>query len=149
MSVGAICNREVVVVEAGASVANAARLMRDYHVGDLVVAQERAGERVPTGIVTDRDIVVGVLARDVAPDTLTVADIMSRDLLTARENDGVLETLTRMRAKGVRRVPVVTDNGVLAGILTLDDLLETLAEIADNLAHLVAREQSRERAQRR
>lgn len=149
MSVGAICNREVVVVEANASVANATRLMRDYHVGDLVVTEERAGQRIPIGILTDRDIVVGVLAKDVVADTLTVADIMSRDLLTAREGDGVLETVTRMRAKGVRRVPVVSESGALAGILTLDDLLETLAEIADNLAHLVSREQSRERTQRR
>jgi len=68
MQAGEICNREVIVVERGVSVRKAASLMRQYHVGDLVVVEERAGTRVPVGILTDRDIAIVVVAMGVDPE---------------------------------------------------------------------------------
>jgi CBS domain-containing protein len=144
MPIGEICNREVVFAERKMSVPEAARLMRQYHVGDLVVAEERDGQRVPVGIVTDRDIVVEVVAKDLDPATLTVGDIMSLELVSAREKDGVFETLQLMRFKGVRRIPVLDDRGGLAGIVTVDDLIELFAEELGELAKLISREQARE-----
>lgn len=144
MSVGEICNRDVIVIGSRDTVQEAARRMREHHVGALVVTEERAGVAVPIGLVTDRDLVVEVLAEDVDPDTVVVGDIMSRELLTAREADGIWETVQRMRNKGVRRVPVLSPHGGLAGIVAMDDLVELFTEELVQLSKLVVREQARE-----
>ncbi|MDA8128814.1 MAG: CBS domain-containing protein [Betaproteobacteria bacterium] len=144
MSAGELCNRRVAIAEKMLSVADAARLMRRLHVGDLVVIEERDGRRQPVGIVTDRDIVVEVVAAGVNPEALTIGDIMGPELATVRENEELFETLRYMRDKGVRRMPVVDQAGGLVGILTLDDLLGLLAEEMTGLARLVSHERQRE-----
>ncbi|MGB9130599.1 MAG: CBS domain-containing protein [Thiobacillus sp.] len=148
MAVGEICNRDVVIAEKALSVVDAAQLMRTHHVGDLVVVEEKAGRRHPVGIVTDRDIVVEVVAAGVDPDALKVGDIMGPEVATVRESEGLFEALHYMRGKGVRRMPVVDHEGVLVGILTLDDLLSLLAEELTELAKLVSHERQREAAVR-
>jgi len=148
MAVGEICNREVVMTEKSVSVVEAAQLMRTHHVGDLVVVEEKGGRRHPVGIVTDRDIVVEVVAAGVNPDTFKVGDIMGPELATLRESEGLFEALRYMRDKGVRRMPVVDRDGGLVGILTLDDLLSLLAEEMTELAKLVSHERQREAAVR-
>ena len=100
MSIGEICNRETVFTTKDSSISQAAQLMREHHVGDLVVVEENAGRRIPVGILTDRDLVIEILAKDVDMNAVTVGDVMSSELLTARESDGLYETLQRMRAKG-------------------------------------------------
>ncbi len=144
MAIGEICNREVVIAEKALSVREAAHLMRNHHVGDLVVVEERGGRKHPVGIVTDRDIVVEVVVPGVNPEALTVVDIMEAELATVRENEGVFEALRYMRSKGVRRMPVVDGDGGLVGIVTLDDLLSLLAEEMAELAKLVSHERQRE-----
>ncbi len=144
MAIGEICNREVVVVTRATSVAEAARLMRQHHVGDVVVAMEEGGLRTPVGILTDRDIVVETVAAGLDPSTLVVGEIMTPDLATVQENTGVFEAIRYMRDKGVRRMPVVDTDGDLIGILALDDLLDLLAEELGALARLIARERKRE-----
>ena len=148
MSIGDICNRNVVMIEKDAPVMEAARVMRQFHVGALVVCGEREGARVPVGLVTDRDIVIEVLGEEVEAGSLMVGDIMSANLLTAREGDDLWETLQRMRHAGVRRVPVVDEQGALQGIVTMDDVIELLADELSQLAKLVAREQKAEQAGR-
>jgi CBS domain-containing protein len=148
MAVGEICNRDVVIAEKALSVVDAAQLMRTHHVGDLVVVEEKAGRRHPVGIVTDRDIVVEVVAAGVDPDALKVGDIMGPEVATVHESEGLFEALRYMRGKGVRRMPVVDHEGVLVGILTLDDLLSLLAEELTELAKLVSHERQREAAVR-
>ena len=149
MTIGKVCNREVVFIHAQASIPEAARLMREYHVGDLVVIKEKTGKRVPVGIVTDRDIVLEVIAEGVGMDDVSVGDIMSDNLVTARESDGLLETIKVMRAKGIRRLPVVNDDNELVGILSVDDLIDLFSEQIVDLARLIAREQGREKAGRK
>jgi predicted transcriptional regulator len=144
MSVGEICNREVVIVQKSVSVVEAARLMRTHHVGDLVVIDERDARKFPVGIVTDRDIVVGVVAAGVSPEALKVGDIMGPEVATVRESEGLFGALRYMRDKGVRRMPVVDGSGALVGILALDDLLSLLAEEMTELAKLVSHERQRE-----
>jgi CBS domain-containing protein len=148
MAVGEICNREVVIAKKAFSVVDAAQLMRQHHVGDLVVVEERNGRRHPVGIVTDRDIVVEVVAAGVNPDALKVGDIMGPEVATVRESEGLFEALRYMRDKGVRHMPVVDRDGGLVGILTLDDLLSLLAEEMTELAKLVSHERQREAASR-
>jgi CBS domain-containing protein len=148
MAVGEICNREVVITERSVSVVDAAKLMRSHHVGDLVVVEEKGGCKHPVGIVTDRDIVVEVVAAGVNPESLKVGDIMGSEVATVRESEGLFEALRYMRDKGVRRMPVVDRDGGLVGILTLDDLLSLLAGEMTELAKMVSHERQREAAAR-
>ena len=149
MRAGEFCTREVTVVGRESTVVEAARLMRDYHVGDLVVIEERDGERVPVGILTDRDIVVEVIAEeaDFLP-SLTVGDIMSMDLMTAREDESLSDVLKSMCSHGVRRIPVVNDRGGLEGILSIDDLIEQVCEELTDITRLIAWQQKREKDER-
>jgi CBS domain-containing protein len=150
MSIGEICSRETVFTTRDTTVATAARLMRHHHVGTLVVVEEmNGGKRVPVGIVTDRDVVIEVMATGLDPNAITVGDIMGPELVTARESEGVLETMQIMRYKGVRRLPIVDKDGQLVGIVSIDDLLEVLAEEFSELAKIMAREQARETSSRR
>lgn len=148
MSVGKYCNREVVIAERETEVREAARLMRRHHVGDLIVVERRGPESIPIGVVTDRDLVVEVLAQDVPVHAVILGDVMSPELVTARESDALSDTLRRMASLGIRRLPVVNDHGGLVGILTADDILELFAEAMANLASLVGREIEKETEQR-
>lgn len=149
MTVGDICNRNVVVAPQGETIIDAAKRMRTSHVGDLVVVETRNGRHMPVGIVTDRDIVMSVVAGD--PEHmpfLLVSDVMSTDLVTAREHDTIETSLKRMHEHGVRRLPIVDTAGTLVGILTLDDVLRYLTAQQSELVSLVAREQQHERQYR-
>lgn len=149
MQVGEICTREVVCASAETTINAAAKLMRQYHIGDVIVTREENGRRIPLGIVTDRDIVLGVVAPELSASTLTVGDIMGPELITATETDDVFDAMQRMRNKGVRRLPIVQEDGDLAGILSIDDIIEVLAEEMNQLARLISREQTHERETRR
>lgn len=149
MGVGEFCNRDVIVTTPETDIREAARLMRQYHVGTLIVVERRAGVgNVPVGVVTDRDLVVEVLAEDVDPGAVTVRDVMSGGIETLHEAQGLWDALERLRAKGLRRLPVVDDAGALIGLLTLDDLIELLGEGLTDLAGAVKAELRRERRQR-
>lgn len=148
MPIGELCKHPVIVVEPEHSVRAAAALMREHHVGALVVVRND-GTRKPVGIVTDRDIAIGVVAVGLDAEVLTVGDIMGPRLVTAPVDQGVLETVRQMRTKGIRRLPLVARDGALAGLVTLDDLLALLAGELDKLAGLVTREQAIEEKTRR
>jgi len=148
MSIGDVCNREVVIMRRDESIGDAARLMREKHVGDVVVVEEREGRPVPVGILSDRDIVIEVLAKEVSLEAVSVGDVMNNGLLIGREGDEILSTIKRMRERGVRRVPIVDDVGGLVGILALDDLVELIAEQLTDLVGLLTSELRHERALR-
>jgi len=149
MQVGEICTREVVCANAETTVAAAAKLMRQYHIGDVIVTREENGRRIPLGIVTDRDIVLGVVAPELSPVALTIGDIMGQELITAGEMEDVFDAVQRMRNKGVRRMPIVQDDGSLVGIVSIDDVIEVLAEEMNQLARLISREQLYEQQTRK
>lgn len=144
MNAGEICNREVVVAYRNMSLVEAASLMRGYHVGSLVVVVDRLSERVPVGILTDRDLTVAVVAKELDPRTVKVGEVMSGELFAVREKDSVADVLRLMRDRGVRRVPVITHSGALAGIVTIDDVLDIVAEQLGDIVRAVARERVRE-----
>jgi CBS domain-containing protein len=145
-----VCTRKVVVARPETTVGEAAALMRRHHVGAVVVCEPAdRGRQTPVGIVTDRDIVVEVVAPDLRPDTITVGDIMDRRLVTVPETETVLKALETMRHHGVRRVPIVGKGGYLAGIVSTDDLARVLpAEMAD-IGMIAARGRARESAVRK
>jgi len=144
MTVGQICNRVVVFAFRNTPLPDAAKLMRENHIGSLVIVDESDRGRIPVGMLTDRDIAIAVVAQALDPRTLTAGEVMSGELVTANEQDDMLDTLQRMRRRGVRRVPVLNATGTLAGIVTLDDLLELVAEQLGDVVKAIATEQSRE-----
>lgn len=148
MRVGEVCNREVVVIDRNATLLEAAKLMRSQHVGDVVVTDEQDGNQIPVGILTDRDMVIALIAEEVPLNAVSVGDVMSFELIIARESDGWFETIERMRDRGIRRLPVVAENGSLVGILTVDDMLDLLAEQLSALVRLVASERRHEEQRR-
>ena len=149
MSVGEICKREVVFVSKDNTVVEAAKLMRAHHVGALVVTESEEGRPRPLGVLTDRDIVVEVIAEDLKSEDLLVGDVMSFELATIGEDDGISEAIKLMKGRGVRRVPVLNSNGDLVGIFAVDDVIELLAEELSDVAQLVGHEQEREKATRK
>lgn len=140
MRVGEYCNRDVVIIDRSTGVIEAAQLMRRYHVGTLVVVEREPDFNRPVGIVTDRDLVIEVLAQRVDPEQLAADDIMSANLATAGEQDDVLDALTRMRTLGIRRMPIIDARSALVGLLAVDDLLSLLAGSLYDVVALVARE---------
>jgi CBS domain-containing protein len=145
MTVGKICNREVVITTPEATLIGVAKLMREYHVGNVVVVNARGAEKVPVGIITDRDIVLAIVASEVDLDAVLAGDIMSHELLTAGEDESIWDVLQRMRSHGVRRLPVVNARGGLEGILSVNDFLELISEELLALAQVATRQQQREK----
>ena len=101
MAIGELCSREVVFVKLNESCALAAQLMREQHVGSLVVVREQAGRRVPAGMITDRDLVVGVMALGLDPQKTPVEAAMRPEVAVVREDEGVGRALALMRERGV------------------------------------------------
>jgi CBS domain-containing protein len=145
MTLKTLCNRDVLVVGKDENVLEAAVLMREYHTGDVIIVEERQGSRYPVGIVTDRDIVIELVAKGIAIESVTVGDLMCGELVLAREEDSLFDAIQLMRRKGIRRLPVVDQNGALAGIITADDLIDLVAEQLQGIAKLIGREQVREK----
>ncbi len=146
MTVGAFCSRIVVYVGEDESIIEAAKLMREHHTGSVVVV--KSADRGPfdaVGMITDRDLVIEVLAEDVEVDSVSVKDVMSSDPIIAGENDSLSDTLKRMRDRGVRRVPVTESKGQVVGVLSVDDVLSLLASELTDIDSLILREQERER----
>ncbi len=148
MKASEFCNREVVVVVREATIADAARLMRELHVGSVIVVDADEDCKRPVGILTDRDIVVEFMATDSSPDDVIVGDAMSDKLITVDESAELFETIELMRSHGVRRIPVVDDRDCLVGLVTSDDAVELIAEELTDLVKLIALQQ-RSEARRR
>ncbi|HUN92199.1 MAG TPA: CBS domain-containing protein [Burkholderiaceae bacterium] len=141
-----LATRSVLTVAPTASLRDCALAMRNGHVGSVVVVDER--DPKPLGILTDRDIVVEVVAVGLDASTLTAADIAVAPLATIREDDDLLEALARMRENGVRRLPVTGARGQLVGVVSFDDLLQAVAEQLDSMGRVIAAERTREGATR-
>lgn len=138
MNVGTLCTRLVVTCSPVISALDAATLMREYHVGDLVVTEDRGGTLYPVGMVTDRDLVVEVMAKELDPESVKAGELMSSDLITLAEDDELQTAIAVMRDARVRRVPVVSPTGGLVGIVTQDDVANGLALQLEDLSRIGA-----------
>lgn len=148
MRVGEYCNRNVVVINGNESVKNAAELMRSYHVGDLVLVEEHDSQKIPIGIVTDRDLVIEVMAAGVKPESLLVRDILTEPFRCVFENDSLFDALEIMHSPKIRRLPVINDDKTLIGIITPDDFIEILTEAMGQIVNVVKLQQKKEARQR-
>lgn len=150
MNVGSICRNEVVTTTSGEDLCVAARLMRERHVGFLVVVEPLTtdADLKVVGVLTDRDIVVTVVAKEADARTLKVGDIMTRNPLLVSDSCPLEVALRHMRGGGVRRVPVVGGRTELVGVLSLDDVLDALAGELNDVAGAIRSELSIERTAR-
>ena len=124
-----LCQRNVVTAQDNVTVKDAAELMRRHHVGCIVVT--RGTLTKPVGILTDRDIAIGAVARDFDPLTLPIGEVMSTQLHTVAATQPAISALRTMRRHGIRRLPVIGEFDELVGIISLDDLLDAYgAELA-------------------
>ena len=149
MLTGDFCQRNVVCAPRETTAAQAAALMREHHVGDVVIVDRADADRMPIGMVTDRDIVVEIVALGVDPNAVTLGDMMSwGELVTAQETDSYADTLRLMHDKSVRRIPVINAAGVLVGIVSIDDILPQFAVELSEVADLATRGRQREQQTR-
>ena len=148
MKVGEVCRRGAISIASSEGIAEAARLMREHHVGFLIVHEPDDDLRRPVGVLTDRDIVVEVLAKKVDPQALKVDDVMTRRPLIANEAEDLGDVLQAMRLAGVRRVPVVDVRGALTGVIAIDDAFDIITTFMCDLTGSIKHEQRLERRAR-
>lgn len=144
MKTGSACTKDVVFVDRETTIYQAAATMREQHVGDLVVVDSAKHTKKPVGLLTDRDIVLSVVAPRLDPNVFTVGDVMSQGIMTVPADQDVFETVHAMRVRGVRRVPVVDKDGEIEGVFALDDFVSLLAREMDEVSKLIYRERDRE-----
>jgi signal-transduction protein with cAMP-binding, CBS, and nucleotidyltransferase domain len=148
LNVGGVASRVVVTAPPAMLAAEAARLMRQEHIGTLVVVAPATAPAKPLGLVTDRDLVMEVLAQGMNPDQVTVGDLLTRPLATVREDDELYYAIDSMRRNGVRRLVVINAAGDLVGLIAMDDIIGVLAEEMIGLSRTVETEVRTERAER-
>lgn len=144
MPIGEICVLDVITCSRDTKIDEVAQLMRQHHVGDVVVVEESQGKQIPVGIITDRDIVTSLIALELDPTIFSAGDLVTRPIIAVREDLGVFEAIQNMRRHGVRRMPVLNQEGTLMGIISIDDLIELLAAEMSELAKLIFKEQAEE-----
>lgn len=137
VNIDAICQHLVVAIDSGRSVTEAAALMRDHHVGALVVTAHAADGDCVAGIVTDRDLVIHVLANGLDAGATEVGTLASERLVSVNELDDLSDAVQAMQDSGVRRLLVTDDAQALTGIVTLDDLLTASASQFDGIAKII------------
>ncbi len=142
MSISEFCTHNVVCATRDTTALEAARLMRHHHVGDVVIVDETEGVRRPLGILTDRDLVVEVMAGGVDPGAVKLGELVLRAPVTVDQDASYADTVRLMAVNGVRRMPVVAPGGALLGIITLDDMLRQLTSPLAALADLAGRARS-------
>ena len=135
-----IANKKLITVPASASMLEAAKAMRDYHVGSVIVVEEKSGRKIPLGIVTDRDIVVSTSAFGIPPNSIGVKDVMSGTLVSARKNDSLNHVLNLMKEHGVKRIPITDADGALFGIVTTHELMGVLSDELSEVVRVTERQ---------
>jgi CBS domain-containing protein len=126
-------------IDESAPLIDAARMMREKGVGDIIIVRMVDREARPVGVVTDRDIVVHAIACDLKPDELTVADLCTREPVTVDAEADLAEITTAMKEHGVRRLLVKRDCEI-AGVVTLDNVIDAMAEMMNDLSEMMTRQ---------
>lgn len=144
MTIGRICHREVDTAKVDETARAAAQRMGTRSVGTLVVLD---GAHHPIGILTDRDLAVRIVGQGLDPSSVLVGEVMTGDVQTIHEGVEVEEALSTMRAKAIRRLPVVGSTGKLLGVISLDDILAHLAHEFADLKRLLQKEDPRRLSQ--
>jgi CBS domain-containing protein len=141
MNVGALCSRRVVAVPTSATLSQVAVCMRDERVGSVMITSEGDAHPRVVGIITDRDIVRTQLERTADLSRLSAGECMTQKPLVLDEHESVEGAIAQMRARGVRRAPVVSRNGAPVGLISIDDLLTQLTTTMIDVVGILGQQQ--------
>ena len=144
MNILDLCNQHVISTGRDTDITEASRLMREHHIGSLLVVDYQQDRPVPVGIITDRDIVVEVLAEELAPEKVTVGDVMSSQLVCGKADASLWDAMKLMRMHGIRHLPILNNDEALVGIITVDDIMMILASEFTELVRVIGKEQTNE-----
>lgn len=136
MSIGTICNKQVICVEIWTSIYDVAKLMEEKNIGCVIVINNEK----PCGLITDRDILIRVINKKLNPEETYVDEIMSELVLTLEEDMDLYDALEMVKGMSVRRFPVTDKNGNLKGIVTLDDIIYLLGKEMYDVASIIRSE---------
>jgi CBS domain-containing protein len=144
MNIDLLYSRNIIRAPASCTLLRAAALMRDKHIGALLVTADAPDEGNVLGVITDRDLVVRAMAQDVRPGEATIGEFMTRALVMVPNTASVYEAMETMRTSGVRRLGVTDGDGAVVGVVSLDDIIEPLAAELSAFAGVVRTERFRE-----
>lgn len=130
-------SHDLIMVSQDANLEEVATLMRAKNVGSVIVVENKDTNPVPTGIITDRDMVTRLLAQDIKLDEISAQDIASEPIVLIQDSQGLQQTLDLMESKGVRRTPVVDKEGKLVGMIALDDVMVAMIDRLESIAHVI------------
>ena len=130
-----IMNTDVITIREDATVREAAKLMSEKNVGCLVVMRDDE----PVGIITERDILVRVVAEGKNPDAVRVAWVMSSPIVKGRPDMTLEEAARLMTSKGIKKLPIF-EGGKLVGMITLTDLVRSQPYVVELLEDILATE---------
>lgn len=148
MKLQSLCQRALVTIEADQPLQRAAQLMREQHVGALVIVEPRPEGTLVVGIVTDRDLAIEVLARGGDAAQQPVRRFAGTALVSAPADADVAEAVVTMQTAGVRRLLVHDADGHLLGLVSFDDLLQACVAPLAGLAEVLRKNLARETAER-
>jgi CBS domain-containing protein len=140
MSLKTFMTEDITSLPSTASVLDAAKFMTDMNVGTVIVTHED----VPSGMITDRDVVAKVLAQDKDSKTTKIEEIMVAPVVTISEDRDIIDATQVMSSHGIRRLPVTDPQGKLAGVISLDDVLLVLGKEMQNVAGILKKELEKE-----
>ena len=143
MPIQDLCTRKLISIEKGSTLRQAAQLMKKHHIGDVVIVESN-GVNKPIGILTDRDIVLGVVAENL-PFSTSVDEIMSKNIVQVKRTEGIATVVKKMEREGVNRMIIVDDFGSVCGIVTSDDILRLVAKELTGLGKIVERQVENEK----
>lgn len=149
MDLRKIGKRKVATVYRDMNVGEAARIMRDSHLGDVVVIERRDGKINPIGILTDRDIVMATTALGISPFDFRVEDVMTHSLITAPSDSTLNHIIRLMKEQGIKRVPLVNETGELDAIVAVEDVIRFLTTELHELSQVYERQRELEQERRR
>lgn len=136
MSIEGLLKRPVETLSPDASCGDAARQMRDCNVGAVVIQDEGR----PLGVITDRDLAVRLVAAQLDPEETSIREVMSGDPVFLSRERSVDQLIAAMRDLAIRRVPIVDADGMLEGLVSMDDLVILLAEQLGSIANAIRKE---------
>ena len=128
MFVGKYCDKKISTLTQDSSILDAAQVMRKNHVGEVIIVEKKMGNVIPVGLITDRDLVVEILAMEIDIETINLGCIMCIELVTVNYDSSLNKALEIMQHHGIRRAPVVGNNGELIGIINIEAVIKVLSQ---------------------
>jgi len=141
MDASELCTRKTVIIQEDKSVKEAARLMKQYNVGCVIVIRPQNSHNIPIGMITDRDLLLAIIDGDKSYKEIPVHTVMKVPVITVHESTTLNDALGKMRFHGIRRVPVVDGAGTLTGILSIDDILGNISRELNEIVKLFRKEE--------